>query len=143
MRIGELSRRTGVETATLRYYEREGLIDPPGRSASGYRSYAAEAVERIQFIRHCRLLGMPLADVRRLVQLARDRGAPCAEVNRMIDTQLERVRIKRRDLETLERQLTGLRAQCRTRRRVADCGIVGELLHAAQGEGCACHRSRY
>lgn len=85
---------------------------------------------------------MPLADVRRLLQLARDRGAPCAEVNRMIDAQLERVRIKRRELETLERQLTGLRAQCRTRRRVADCGIVGELLHAAQGESCACHRSR-
>lgn len=139
MKIGELARQTGVDTATIRYYERERLLSPPARTTAGYRSYGAQALERLQFIRHCRLLDMPLADVRRLLALSGERGAPCEEVNGLIDAQLERVRVKRRELETLERQLAGLRARCRARRRVADCGIVGELMHAAQGETCVCH----
>jgi len=139
MKIGELARQTGVDTATIRYYEREKLLSPPARTTAGYRSYGAQAVERLQFIRHCRLLDMPLADVRRLLALSRERSAPCEEVNGLIDAQLERVRVKRRELETLERQLAGLRARCRMRKRVADCGIVGDLMHAAHGGKCACH----
>jgi len=139
MKIGQLSRQTGVESATIRYYESEGLIPRPGRTTSGYRSYGNEAVERIQFIRHCRLLDMPLGDVRRLLALSEEGSETCEEVNGMIDAQLERVRAKRRELEALEHKLAGLRAQCRARKRVADCGIVGELMHAAHGEICACH----
>ena len=142
MRIGQLSRLTGTDSATIRYYEREGLIPPAARTVSGYRSYEHEAVARLQFIRHCRLLDMPLAEVRRLLALSGEYAAPCAEVNGLIDAQLERVRAKRRDLEILERQLAGLRARCRARRRVADCGIVGELMHAAHEGKCACHGSR-
>ncbi len=140
MRIGELSQLTGVDTATIRYWEREGLVEAPGRLSSRYRSYGQDAVQRIQFIRHCRLLDMPLADVRRLLRLSHDRGAPCAEVNRVIDLQLERVRIKRRELQTLERQVSSLRAQCGERKRVANCGIVSDLMHAAREGRCACHR---
>lgn len=139
MKIGQLSRLTGVDNATIRYYEREGLLPAAARTAAGYRTYGADAVERLQFVRHCRLLGIPLADVRRLLALSGERSAPCEEVNGLIDAQLDRVRAKRRELETLERQLAGLRARCRTRKRVADCGIVGELMHAAHGERCACH----
>ena len=142
MKIGQLSLQTGIDAATIRYYEREGLIPPPSRTASGYRSYGSEAAARLQFIRHCRLLDMPLADVRRLLALSGERSAPCEEVNRLIDEQLERVRAKRCELESLEHQLAGLRAQCRSERSVADCGIVGELMHAAHGEQCVCHRSK-
>ena len=142
MKIGQLSKQTGVDSATIRYYEREGLLSAPARTPVGYRRYGPDAIERLKFIRHCRLLDMPLADVRRLLRLSGERGSPCGEVNGLIDAQLERVRAKRRELEILERQLSGLRARCRTRRRVADCGIVGELMHAAHGETCACHRQQ-
>ena len=139
MKIGELARKTGVDNATIRYYERERLLPAPARTKAGYRSYGAEAVERLRFIRHCRLLDMAVADVRRLLALSGESSASCDEVNSLIDAQLERVRAKRRELETLERQLAGLCARCRRRRRVADCGIVGELMHAAHGKKCACH----
>jgi DNA-binding transcriptional MerR regulator len=139
MQIRELSRRTGADPATIRYYEREGLLQPPARTASGYRRYGPEAVERLTFIRHCRSLDIPLRDVRRLLSLLDQRDASCDEINVLVDTQLEHVRQKRRELEALERQLGGLRAQCCERHRVADCGIVDELLHAARGEACACH----
>lgn len=139
MRILELSRRTGADPATIRYYEREGLLEPPARTASGYRSYGAEAVERLTFIRHCRSLDISLRDVRRLLSLLGERNASCDEINALIEAHLEHVRQKRGELEALERQLVGLRAQCCERHRVADCGIVDELLHAARGEACACH----
>ena len=115
------------------------MLQLPARTASGYRRYGPEAVERLTFIRHCRSLDIPLRDVRRLLSLLDEREASCNEISVLIDTHLEQVRHKRREFEALERQLVGLRAQCGERHRVADCGIVDELLHAARGEACACH----
>src|SRR5688572_16166953 len=108
MRIGELAKSAGVDVQTVRYYEREGLIDPPARTASGYRSYAAKHLERLTFIRHCRSLDMALADVKRLVELSRDKSVSCDEVNRLVREHLARVHAKRKALETLEQQLTKL-----------------------------------
>jgi len=139
MRIGELAARSGVDVQTIRFYEREGLIGAPARTASGYRAYGPAHLERMQFIRHCRSLDMPLADVKRLIALSADSTVSCDEVNAMLQRHLERIRAKRTALELLERQLTGLNAQCQAGHRVADCGILEELIHAARGEACACH----
>ena len=68
MRIGELSKATGVDIETIRFYEKSGLLPPPSRSANGYRDYAQPHLERLAFIRHCRALDMPLADVGLLLQ---------------------------------------------------------------------------
>jgi Cd(II)/Pb(II)-responsive transcriptional regulator len=142
MRIGELAKQAGVDTQTVRFYEREGLLAAPSRTASGYRTYGPQHLERLNFIRHCRSLDMPLADVKRLLQLASDRGVSCDDVNALVQSHLERVRAKRDALEALERQLAALRAHCESGHRVADCGILEELIHAAQGEACACHPRR-
>jgi Cd(II)/Pb(II)-responsive transcriptional regulator len=139
MRIGELARRTGVDVQTVRYYEREGLLDTPPRTASGYRAYGEQHLQRLNFVRHCRALDMGLAEIRRLIDLSQDRGVSCDEVDGLVRTHLERVRAKRAALETLEAQLAALAAQCASGHRVADCGILAELIHAAQGEACACH----
>lgn len=139
MRIGELAARAGVDVQTVRYYEREGLIDAPSRTPSGYRTYGPAHLERLQFIRHCRSLDMPLADVKRMIALSGDKAVSCDEVNGMVQAHLERVRAKRAALELLEKQLAGLNAQCEAGHRIADCGILEELIHAAQGEACACH----
>ena len=139
MRIGELARQAGVEVQTVRYYEREGLLDAPARTPSGYRAYGAGHLERLNFVRHCRSLDMPLAEVRRLVQLSGEKPISCDEVNALVRAHLARVQAKRRSLEELERQLAALNAQCESGHRVADCGILEELIHAAHGEACACH----
>src|SRR5687768_12664482 len=61
MRIGELARQAGVDVQTVRYYEREGLLEAPARTGSGYRTYGPQHLERLNFVRHCRSL-----DLRRL-----------------------------------------------------------------------------
>jgi Cd(II)/Pb(II)-responsive transcriptional regulator len=142
MRIGELAKRAGVDTQTVRFYEREGLLAAPSRTASGYRTYGPQHVERLNFVRHCRSLDMPLADVKRLLELSSDHGVSCDDVNALVQSHLERVRAKRDALEALEKQLSALRRHCESGHRVADCGILEELIHAAQGEACACHPRR-
>jgi Cd(II)/Pb(II)-responsive transcriptional regulator len=139
MRIGELARQAGVDVQTVRYYEREGLLDAPARTAAAYRAYGPQHLERLNFVRHCRSLDMPLAEIRRLLELSRESSISCDEVNALVRAHLGRVQAKRKSLEDLEKQLTALNAQCESGHRVADCGILEELIHAAHGEACACH----
>ncbi|WP_296316204.1 MerR family transcriptional regulator, partial [Pseudomonas sp.] len=67
MKIGDLSKATGVEVGTIRFYERAGLIDLPDRMPNGYRSYGPRHLESLAFVRHCRALDIPMADIRRLL----------------------------------------------------------------------------
>jgi Cd(II)/Pb(II)-responsive transcriptional regulator len=142
MRIGELARTAGVDVQTIRYYEREGLLEAPGRTSSGYRAYGPQHLERLNFVRHCRSLDMPLAEIKRLIELSSNRSISCDEVNALVRAHLARVQAKRKSLEELERQLAALNAQCESGHRVADCGILEELIHAAHGEACACHSAQ-
>lgn len=132
MRIGELARQAGVEVQTVRYYEREGLLAAPSRTASGYRAYGPGHLERLNFVRHCRSLDMPIAEIKRLIDLSSDQAVSCEQVDQLVLSHLERVRAKRAALQNLETQLEALSAQCAAGHRVADCGILEELIHAAQ-----------
>lgn len=139
MKIGELARAAGVDVQTVRYYEKEGLMEPPARTASGYRSYGPDHLERLHFVRHCRSLDMPLADVKRILALACSPAAECGEVDALVRSHLGRVRSKLAALRDLESRLSLLGEQCASGHRIADCGVLQELIHAAQGEACACH----
>jgi len=139
MRIGDLARRVGVDVQTVRFYEREGLLEAPARTPTGFRAYGPRHLERLTFVRHCRSLDMPLADVKRLLALASDRGVSCDDVNALVQAHLDRIRAKRAGLEMLESKLSALRAQCSSGHRVADCGILDDLIRAARDEACACH----
>lgn len=139
MRISELANATGVEIETIRYYEKLGLLAEPVRQANGYRSYADVHLERLSFIRHCRALDMPLAEVRTLLTFIEHPSADCAEINQLVDTQLTRVRARLKSMRALEKQLGQLRKQCTHNDVGQACGILHELVAAAHGEACACH----
>lgn len=134
MRIGQLAREAGVDVQTIRYYEREALLSAPPRSAAGYRAYGPAHLRRLKFIRHCRSLDMPLAEIRRLIELSVNEAMSCDDVGALVRTHLDRVRQKRQALQAIEDGLTALSAQCAAGRRVADCGILEELVHAAQAQ---------
>src|SRR5687767_10894581 len=103
--IGALSRRTGTNVETIRFYERVGLLMPPVRSAGGYRLYGTGDVKRLTFIRHARALGFPLAEVKKLLVLADQRRRPCAEARGMAKSQLAGVKAKIADLRRIEHVL--------------------------------------
>ncbi|MDA8128400.1 MAG: Cd(II)/Pb(II)-responsive transcriptional regulator [Betaproteobacteria bacterium] len=139
MRIGELGKATGVDRETIRYYERTGMLPAAARLANGYRAYGAVHLERLAFIRHCRALDMPLVDVRLLLDFLDRPRNDCADVNRLIDAQLVRVRARLKSMRALGRQLEQLRGRCNAKHATTDCGILHELVAAAQGEARTCH----
>jgi Cd(II)/Pb(II)-responsive transcriptional regulator len=139
MRVGELAESTGVAIETVRYYEKSGLLPPPMREANGYRSYGKMHLERLAFIRHCRALDMPLADVMRLLNYLDRPATDCGDINVLVDEQLVRVRARLKSMRALEKQLAALRKQCTEPHATNECGILHELVLAAYGEACACH----
>ena len=141
MRIGELSQAVGVDIETIRYYEKAGLLPGPARGRNGYRNYEQAHLERLAFIRHCRALDMSLADIKQLLDLLANPAAACDGVDRLVDVHLARIRARLKSLRALERQLSELRSQCCSPDVTASCGILQELVAAAHGEACACHRN--
>ena len=139
MKIGDLSRATGVDVGTIRFYERSGILAAPRREANGYRSYGPEHLEGLSFVRHCRALDRPLADIQRLLDFTLRPEADCGDINELVDRQIERVRARLDSLRALETQLSVLRGKCSQGHRAQECGILGELVSAAHGEACACH----
>lgn len=140
MRIGELAKATGVDVETIRYYEKAQLMSAPTRSDNGYRAYTQAHLERLAFIRHCRALDIPLADVQRLLSFLDSPQSDCDEINLLVDTQLAKVRARLASMQALERQLMALRGLCSVPHTASECGILHELVAAALGEACACHR---
>ena len=66
MKVNELSKRTGINLETIRYYEKQGILPEPKRQANGYRSYDEESVTQLLFIKNCRQLGFSLEDIKQL-----------------------------------------------------------------------------
>ncbi len=104
MRVAELAAAVGVSPDTVRFYEREGLLPPPERTAAGYRSYGPVAVERLRFIQGCQRLGLRLRDIGDLLAI-RDTGVcPCEPAEDLL-----RRRVAEVDAEMA--RLTALRAE--------------------------------
>jgi MerR family transcriptional regulator, mercuric resistance operon regulatory protein len=112
--IGALSRRTGVNIETIRYYERIRLLAKPPRTAGGHRSYAPEHVERLRFVRRARELGFGIENIRALLVLAARGAASCVEARTIAATHLADVRAKLSDLAKLEKILAETVTQCDT-----------------------------
>lgn len=103
--IGTVARRAGVPIKTIRYYEQIGLLARPGRTASGYRVYGPEILDRLQFVKKAQTLGLRLRDIREIVDLA-DRGrCPCGHVQRLLKARLGELGEKMAAMRTLEYRL--------------------------------------
>ena len=129
--IGMLSKRTGCNIETIRYYERVGLLPTPARSSGGYRLYGTGHLKRLAFVRRARALGFSVAEVRTLLKLADERKRPCADVRVVAAAHLEDVRAKIADLRAMERVLRATVARC-AEGTGSDCPLIEAL---SQGEG--------
>jgi MerR family mercuric resistance operon transcriptional regulator len=111
IQIGELSRRTGCNIETIRYYERIGLMPAPPRRGR-YRSYGGDDVGRLGFVRRARELGFTLDEVRALLGLVAGGQAACAEVRTLAASHLQGVRSRIADLKRMERVLAASVLAC-------------------------------
>jgi MerR family mercuric resistance operon transcriptional regulator len=110
--IGQLSRLTGVNIETIRYYERIGMLPAPPRTASGRRVYGSTERRMLAFIRRGRELGFSLSEIRALLDLGAPGEASCGEVRDIASAHLASVRSRMADLAKLESILAEAVARC-------------------------------
>lgn len=124
--IGELARRTGVKIPTIRYYEQLGLVPEPERSEGGQRRYSAGQRDRLAFIKHARDLGIPIDDIRELLELSAHPDVPCTRADTIAAAQLESVRERIARLRKLEHELERIAGQC-CGSTIGDCYVIRAL----------------
>ena len=110
--IGKAARQSGVSIETIRYYEREGIVPAPGRTASGRRLFSRDEIGRLRFVKRCRELGFSIVDIRALLKLASGGEASCADASRLGRAQLLQTREKISDLVQLGAALSELVENC-------------------------------
>ena len=125
--IGALSKQTGVNIETIRYYEREGLLLHPPRTAGGHRSYSEDHLKRLTFIRRSRELGFSMAEIRGLLALVDGGSYTCGEVKAVTLEHAENVRSKISDLQRMEQMLVDISSQCEGG-SIPECPIIDALL---------------
>ena len=124
--IGEMSRRSGVNIETIRYYERIGIMPEPARSAGGQRHYGSGELKRLVFVRQSRRLGFSLNEIRALLKLVDADTLTCAQVHARTIEHLADVRQKLADLRRMEKVLKTMAAEC-SGGDVPDCPIIDAL----------------
>lgn len=133
MRIGDLARRAGCPVETVRYYEKEGLLPAPRRSAGNYRDYGPQHAERLAFIRRCRSLDMSLPEIRILLAAIERPEADCGPVNALLDEHIGHVGARIAELKQLKHELNAIRAHCSGSNPANACGILKSLAQPATG----------
>lgn len=127
MRIGELSRETGVPVETIRYYEKEGLLEPPMRLQNNYRSYGDRHLARLRFIAHCRKLDMSPEEIREILNYDSSKPEEAGHIHELLHRQIEAVDARIRALTELQTKLYELEHSCHGHTQGHQCGIIQEL----------------
>ena len=127
--IGRMSRDTGVNIETIRYYERIGILPEPDRTAGGNRQYNHDQLKRLFFIRRARGLGFSLEEIRGLFEMVDRKDFTCGEVHGLTVDHLASVQSKIAHLRKLEDALSRMAAEC-SRGDVPECPILDTLFEA-------------
>ena len=133
MRIGQLARQAGVGVETVRFYEREGLLDKPRRRASGYRVYTPEFIDRIRLIKEAQQLGFSLREIRELLSLQASGSATAADLKHFIDAKLSEINDRLGELHRMRTGLQRLSKACTGDGAIRDSPLVGMRLLWEEG----------
>lgn len=125
--IGRLAGEAGIGVETIRFYEKEGLIEAPARLRSGYRHYSRSVVERVLFIRQAKELGFSLAEIKELLSIRVSPKKTCTDVRAIARTKIADVDVKIAALKRIRNALAKLADQCQGGGPVSDCPILEAL----------------
>ena len=125
--IGQLAKRAGIGVETVRFYEREGLLEEPNRRPSGYRQYDEGVVARLRFIRRAKELGFTLKEIKELLSLKIDPSTTCADVKERAETKIEDIESKIRTLQRMKRALVKVTNSCAGSGPTSECPILDAM----------------
>ncbi len=122
--IGKVARLAEVGVETIRFYEREGLIDEPPRRESGYRQYPEDIVHRLRSIRRAKELGFTLKEIRELLALRIEPETTCEDIRIRAEAKIGNIEQKIRTLESMKEALVKLTLACSGRGPVSECPVL-------------------
>jgi Predicted transcriptional regulators len=125
--IGQVARRAEVGIETIRFYEREGLLEEPPRRASGYRQYSEQVVKRIHFIKRAQKLGFSLKEISELLLLRVDGQTSCEEVKQHAEAKIAEVERKLAELQRMQQALLQVAALCTGQGPASNCPMLEAL----------------
>lgn len=128
--IGNVARQSGVGVETVRFYEREGLLEQPARKQSGYRQYDPEAIARLRFIKQAKRLGFTLREIKELLALRLDPGAARAQVRQQAVAKIADIDQRIDELKRMKQALAPLIRACDGKGSVAGCPILEGIENA-------------
>lgn len=111
LKIGEVSKHSGIGIEALRFYEKSGLLDQPERTDSGYRMYDATVLERLAFIKQAQVLGFSLDEIKRIIDEKRAGQSPCAEVRELVRLRLHEIDERMREMQRYRQELAAALAE--------------------------------
>ena len=132
--IGQVARRSGIGTETVRFYEREGLIEEPPRNGSGYRQYPEQAIARIEFTQRAKELGFSLKEIKELLSLSIAPGTTCKDIKNRAQAKITDIEEKLRTLQCMKKALTKVTAACSGRGSVSECPILEAMEQGKRGQ---------
>lgn len=125
--IGQVARRAGVGVETVRFYEREGLLEEPPRRASGYRQYSEQVVQRLHFIKRAKQLGFSLKEITELLLLRVDAQTSCEEVKQHTEAKIVEVEQKMVELQRMRQALLQVHSLCTGAGPTSRCPMLDAL----------------
>lgn len=132
--IGKVASLVDISANTLRYYEREGLVHPASKSATGYRLYDEDTIARVRFIKQAQHCGFTLAEIRELLTLRARNNACCSDVRRLMIEKKLQLEARIKAMKTMSMALDILIADCDDESRpVEECPILAALDQAKGG----------
>jgi len=106
LKIGEVSRQTGIGIETLRFYEKSGLLEKPARTHSGYRMYSSDVLDRLGFIKRAQVLGFSLDEIKKVIDDARKGHSPCEGVREIARKRLGELDQRMREMARYRKELS-------------------------------------
>jgi MerR family transcriptional regulator, copper efflux regulator len=125
--IGELAKKARVNRETVRYYERRRLLGPPARSPSGYRVFSEDTLRRLRFIRHAKVLGFSLGEIRELLTLRVARVDACERVLGRVQAKRNEIDRKISALQDMKDALSALASACSKGSKTNECPVLDAL----------------
>ena len=125
--IGKLAKQVGIGIETVRFYERQGLIDPPPRTDSNYRIYPEDEVARLKFIKRAKSLGFTLHEIKELLLFRHDPHATKADIKDRTLTKIKDIEEKIIDLTRIKTALEHLASSCDGHGPLSECPILNAL----------------
>lgn len=132
MTISQAARQAGCGVETIRFYERQGLIERPPKPPVGFRHYPSEIVDRVRFIRQAQVLGFSLREIDELLALRTDPAADCADVRARASAKLDEVGRKIAELERIREALAELIEACPGHGAARTCSILEALAYSGR-----------